>query len=72
MSQVLKFPKSKLRRQKKSDERTRVGCEIIIFPGIRYSREEKPVNNDKPVTKRRRSSPKHTLAPTGTHRSSTR
>jgi hypothetical protein len=72
MSQVLKFPKSKLRSQKKSHESTRVGCEIIIFPGIRYSREENPVNNDKPVTKRRRSSPKHRLAPTGTHRSSTR
>ena len=39
------------------------GCEIVIFPGIRYSRSENSETSDIKLTKRRRNTMKTSIEP---------
>ena len=54
MSNVFRFVTQNKRSKIKKINSITSGCEIIIFPGIRYSTEKNPVFNDKIVAKTRK------------------
>ena len=63
MSAIIDFKFYHTKLKKKHKKNNRLGCDIIIFPGIRYSSESKLVFNDKFVTKvRKTASPKRSGA----------
>ena len=63
MSNVIRFvTKNRYSKSKKLNSIT-VGCEIIIFPGIRYSRSKNSEISDSKATKRRRNTVKTSIEP---------
>ena len=54
MSIILSFKFYQTKFKKKPKKTNKLGCDIIIFPGIRYSTEKNPVFNDKIVAKTRK------------------
>lgn len=63
MSNVIRFvTKNRYSKSKKLNSIT-VGCEIIIFPGIRYSRPDDIEVKNRKTSKRRSNSVKATIEP---------
>jgi hypothetical protein len=59
MSIIINFSLYQSKFKKIRKKRDISGCEVIIFPGIRYSRANSPVYDDKIVSKKRKAlSPK--------------
>jgi len=63
MSNVIRFVTKN--NESKSEKLNSItsGCEIIIFPGIRYSRSENSEINDSKATKRRRNTVRTSIEP---------
>lgn len=57
MSIIINFKFYQTKFKKKPKKNNALGCDIIIFPGIRYSTEKNAVYNDKIVTKVRKAVP---------------
>jgi hypothetical protein len=63
MANVLRFVTQEKRSKLKKKISISSGCEIIIFPGIRYNRSENIEIRDENVTKRRANTVKTSTEP---------
>jgi len=63
MSNVIRFVTKNSKSKSEKLNSITSSCEIIIFPGIRYSRSENSEINDSKATKRRRNTVRTSIEP---------